>query len=155
MLDKKSVIYSRLKCNEIIDKLRDVTDSWHKESNKKQLFEGEISNTSFNIKPVFDFGRNDSIRPIIIGLIKSHKGNSKIEINFIPPKNFKILLIATISFQALIGLVMFWIPKTEEFPFLKYWWVLLLLCPLNYLMYSQYWIIKVNLSLKKLRILFK
>ena len=131
--------------------LSSVTESWHKENNKKQLFEGVVNQKDFNFKPVFDLNPRDQLRPQINGIIKRQNNQTVIDINFNAPKIFTRLLIASYTLCSVLSLVIFLLPKTIDLTIKDFWWLPLVFIPLNQIIFSSYWKYKIQISTNQLK----
>ena len=151
----KISLNTKLKVERVLERLSSVTESWHKENNKKQLFEGVVNQTDFNFKPVFDLSPRDQLRPEINGVIKSQNNETIIDINFNPPKIFTRILITGYILCLVLSLILLLLPKTIDLPIKHFWWLPLLFIPLNQIIFSSYWKYKIKISTNKLKSLLK
>tara|TARA_Y100001934_G_C11719661_1_gene480653 strand:- start:46 stop:516 length:471 start_codon:yes stop_codon:yes gene_type:complete len=151
----KISLTTKLEVQRVYEILSSVTESWHKENNKKQLFEGVVNQKDFSIKPVFDLSPRDQLRPQIKGVIKRKNNQTTIDLNFNAPKIFTRLLIAGYILCLVLSLVIFFLPKTIDLPIKYFWWLPLIFIPLNQIIFSSYWKYKIQISTNKLKLLLK
>ncbi len=109
---KQKTIKVNLTVDEVISRLQKVTESWHKEDTKAQLFEGKFKDDKFEIMPVFHFRTytKDYNRPVIKGEVISIEKGVEIKMEFSLPSTIKLgRTLAFIFFPvAIVGL---WIAK--------------------------------------------
>jgi len=128
-----------------------ITESFHKESNKKQLFEGRVSKEVFEILPVFDYGPRKQLRPLIEGEIID-KGTFRIvDVKFGLRQEMKLLLVIGLIFNLVMTVILGATPFLAKFPLKDIWWVIPIIAVVTILGLHKYWNVKVQRSINILR----
>ena len=104
---KKVVLTSELNVNEILDRLKAVTEKFQTDSGKKYLFEGKIFDSNFVILPTFDFGPRNQLRPEIKGSVKNISNHSFIELEFKLPSSLSLLFIVAAIINIVVIVILF------------------------------------------------
>jgi hypothetical protein len=79
---KQYNLQTELTKSQILENINKVTESYHKELSKTQLFEGKVSGDSFKIYPTYDLRLRDHFRPEIEINLKEENSKTKVIINF-------------------------------------------------------------------------
>ena len=106
----------------VFEKLNNVTENWHKEDTKTQLFEGKIRGDNFKIYPTYDLAPRDHFRPEIEINLTQKKTHTQVNLKFSLPKRIKRFIpLAYIIYsivQVLLVYVYFWTDFKIPFPFI-------------------------------------
>lgn len=155
MKSKKFYLQTNLSENEVIQRMESVTDSWHKEGSKKQRFEGKVSQSTFDIKAVFDNNPYTRIKPLISGIVKKKDNGSVVDLTFRCPSVIKVLVYISSLLYLAIAVVLFLLKNSSDLSITKFYWCFLIASPVNYFGYLQLWNSGIEASLKSLRFVLK
>ena len=92
----------------VLEKLNEVTQTWHKEDNQSQLFEGRINGDKFTLYPTYTLAPRDQFRPKIEMSLKQKENYTQVNLNFSLPKLIKRFIPAAFIICLIAQLVLFY-----------------------------------------------